>query len=103
MIAGIKTAAEAKEDALVWQQVLSSNTGKKAYSILCLLAQYQDQNPTALEWNGQNTDIRMPTAAIPIIQATWGYVITSVVSGKPPGYSGSIVNWSRITKVTWNS
>ena len=102
MIAGIKTAQEAKADALVWQQVLSSNVGKKGYSILSLLNEYQHQNPTALEWNGQNQDVRIPTAAIPVIQSTWGYVVTSVVSLKPAGYTGAITNWSRITKVSWN-
>lgn len=102
MIAGIKTAQEAKADALAWQQVLSSNTGKKAYTLLTLLAHFQEQNPTALEWNGQNQDVRIPTAAIVQVQTLYGYVVTSVASGKPAGYNGPITNWSRITKVSWN-
>lgn len=109
MIAGIKTAAEAKADATVKQQIASApnSIGDKAYALLEDLMRWQSRNPTALSWTpnvGQN--VYLPTQAIATIQNTWGYVLTTVaIVGKPPDYSpsGPIANWVRVTKVDWSA
>lgn len=104
MIAGIKTAAEAKADALVWQQIFAApnSIGTKIIAEMQRIMEFQKQNPTALETNVTG-DVRIPTAAVTQIQTTWGYVLTVVNGvGKPAGYNGAITNWSRITKVSWN-
>lgn len=104
MIAGIPTAAEAKASAQAWALLLGSDTGKKALSLLDHLYRFQQANPTALFVNIPVAQkFVFPTAALTQVTATYGYIITATHGVPPPvGYTGSIVNWSRITKVTWN-
>lgn len=103
MINGIKTAAEAKADALVQQQLdaAPNSIGVKVMSILHLLMKFQADNPAALLVNVPAGRYILPTAAIASIQNTWGYVITANSIPKPPEYKGNIQNWSTITKVSW--
>lgn len=103
MIAGIKTAAEAKADALAWQQLNAApnSIGAKIHALLQELMILQVKNPSALSLV-IGGDIRIPTAAVASIQSTWGYVLTTVATGKPPGYSGTISSWVRVTQVSWN-
>lgn len=104
MIAGIPTAAEAKADAQAWALLLGSNTGKKAQTLLDHLHKFQQNNPTALFINIPVAQkFVFPTAALTQVTATYGYIITATHGVAPPaGYTGSITNWSRITKVSWD-
>ena len=103
MIAGIPTAAEAKADAQAWGLILNSDTGKKAYTLLDYLYAWQKSNPTALFVNiPVAAKFVFPTAALTQVTATYGYIITATSGVAPPtGYTGPIVNWSRVTKVSW--
>lgn len=105
MIAGIKTAAEARADAQAMQTINSApnSIGVKVFNnFLLRLMEYQKENPTALTVTvPASFGMIIPTAAIATIQTIWGYTITSVSSPAPTGYTGAISNWSRVTKVDW--
>lgn len=105
MIAGIKTAQEAKADALVWQQLLAApnGIGHKIYGQLQRLMEYQRNKPDALSVNIPNDEpLILPTAALSSITTTWGYVLTSQSIPKPADYKGPINSWSKVTQVSWN-
>ena len=103
MIIDIKTAAEAKADALIWQQIQSApnGIGNKVHALLMRLADFQRNNPTALFISVPAGEIIIPTAAINTIQTTWGYLITSQSTPKPTNYKGAINSWSTITRISW--
>lgn len=103
MKADIKTAAEAKADALVWQQLLAApnSIGIKIYALLQQLMEFQRNKPEALSVTVTGQDIVIPTAAIASIQTTWGYVITAQSIPKPANYHGNINQWSKVTKISW--
>lgn len=105
MIAGIKTASEARADALAYQTINSApnSIGVKIFNnFLLRLMEYQKENPTALTVTVPvSFGIIIPTAAISTIQSIWGYTITAVTSPPPSGYKGSITQWSRVTKIDW--
>jgi hypothetical protein len=105
MITGIKTATEAKADALVWQQLLAApdGIGQKIHGQLLKLMEWQKHHPDALLVNIPNSEpFIIPTAALPSITTTYGYILTSQSTPKPSDYKGPIVNWSKVTRVSWN-
>lgn len=104
MIAGIKTATEARADALVWQAILSApdSIGTKVYAELTRLMGFLESNREALQANVSG-DIRIPTAGVNPIQTHYGFVLTVTNGvGPPSGYTGPIVNWSRIDAISWD-
>lgn len=106
MIAGIKTAAEALADAIVYEQLFAApnSIGVKILAEMHRLMQYQANHPDKRFVDVPlSEDIRIPTAAVASIQNTWGYILTVTNGvGKPAGYNGAISNWSRINKISWN-
>lgn len=106
MIAGIKTAAELKADADVYDLIESApdSIGVKVMNELRQLMSWVERNPRAKEKVFTLADdIRIPTAGINYVQNIWGLILTVTHGvGKPPGYKGNIVNWSRINKISWN-
>lgn len=103
MIAGIKTAAEARADALVWQRIISApdSIGTKVYAEMVRLMNFLESNRDLLQ-TPVSGDIRIPTVAVNEIQSYWGFVLTVTNGvGAPAGYVGNIVNWSRIDAISW--
>jgi hypothetical protein len=102
MIAGIKTAAEARQDAILWQTILGApdSIGTKVYAELARLMEFLESNRQALQ--ATPNDIRIPTAGIASIQTHYGFVLTTTNGvAAPTGYVGPIVNWSRIDAISW--
>ena len=104
MIAGFRTSADARLNALAWTGLnnFTDHVKGKLFAELSLLEEYQNNNPTALTLNVSSRNIIMPSTLLTGITTHLGYTFTTQASSVPGWYTEpKSYTWVKVLTISW--